>query len=60
MRPTGALSTTVPAGLTTLASVCAIHSYLFTAAKHGRQLFDTLVMLAEGRGKPWLPGIQST
>jgi transposase len=24
-----------------------------TAAKHGRNLFDTLVMLAQGR--PWLP-----
>ena len=32
---------------------CAIRSYLSTAAKHGRNLFDTLVMLAEGR--PWLP-----
>jgi transposase len=32
---------------------CAIRSYLSTAAKHGRQFFDTLVMLAEGR--PWLP-----
>jgi transposase len=32
---------------------CAIRSYLSTAAKHGRNFFDTLVMLAEGR--PWLP-----
>ena len=32
---------------------CAIRSYLSTAAKHGSQLFDVLVMLAEGR--PWLP-----
>lgn len=32
---------------------CAIRSYLSTAAKHGRTLFDALVMLAEGR--PWLP-----
>jgi len=28
---------------------CAIRSYLSTAAKHGRQLSDVLVMLAEGR-----------
>jgi transposase len=35
---------------------CAIRSYLSTAAEHGRQLFDTLVMLAEGR--PWLPAVQ--
>lgn len=32
---------------------CAIRSYLSTAAKHGRHLFDTLVMLAEGQ--PWMP-----
>jgi transposase-like protein len=32
---------------------CAIRSYLSTAAKHGRDFFTTLVMLAEGR--PWLP-----
>lgn len=32
---------------------CAIRSYLSTAAKHGRHLFDTLVLLAEGQ--PWLP-----
>jgi transposase len=32
---------------------CAIRSYLSTTAKHGRNFFDTLVMLAEGR--PWLP-----
>ena len=35
---------------------CAIRSYLSTAAKHGRNFFDTLVMLAEGR--PWLPAHQ--
>jgi transposase len=32
---------------------CVIRSYLSTAAKHGRRLFDSLVVLAEGR--PWLP-----
>ena len=32
---------------------CAIRSYLSTAAKHGQNFFDTLVMLAEGQ--PWLP-----
>jgi transposase len=32
---------------------CAIRSHLSTAAKHGKHLFDTLVMLTEGR--PWLP-----
>ncbi len=32
---------------------CAIRSYLSTAAKHGRNFFDTFVMLAEGQ--PWLP-----
>ena len=35
---------------------CAIRSYLSTAAKYGRPLFDTLVVLAEGR--PWLPAMQ--
>jgi transposase len=35
---------------------CAIRSYLSTAAKHGRNFFDTLVMLAEGQ--PWLPAHQ--
>ncbi len=35
---------------------CAIRSYLSTAAKHGRNFFDTLVMLAESR--PWLPAHQ--
>jgi hypothetical protein len=35
---------------------CAIRSYLPTAAKNGRNFFDTLVMLAEGR--PWLPAHQ--
>ena len=32
---------------------CAIRSYLSTAAKHGLQFFDALVMLTEGR--PWMP-----
>jgi len=32
---------------------CAIRSDLSTAAKHGQNFFDTLVMLAEGQ--PWLP-----
>lgn len=35
---------------------CAIRSYLSTAAKHGRNFFDALVMLAEGH--PWLPSTQ--
>jgi transposase len=39
--------------LTGAKQFCAIRSYLSTAAKHGHKLFDTLVMLAEGR--PWLP-----
>lgn len=39
--------------LTGAKQFCAIRSYLSTAAKHGRQFFDALVMLAEGR--PWLP-----
>jgi hypothetical protein len=34
---------------------CAIRSYLSTTAKHGKQFFDVLVMLAEGRF--WLPTI---
>jgi hypothetical protein len=42
--------------LTGARQFCAIRSYLSTAAKHGRHLFDTLVMLAEGR--PWLPAHQ--
>jgi len=37
--------------LTGAQQFCAIRSYLSTAAKHGRHLFDTLVMLAEGQ--PW-------
>jgi hypothetical protein len=41
--------------LTGAKQFCAIRSYLSTAAKHGRQLFDTLVLLTEGR--PWLPAI---
>ncbi len=32
---------------------CAIRSYISTAAKHGKKLFDVLTRLAEGR--PWLP-----
>jgi transposase len=32
---------------------CAIRSYLSTAAKHGLQFFDALIMLTEGR--PWMP-----
>lgn len=39
--------------LTGAKQFCAIRSYLSTAAKHGRNFFDALVMLAEGR--PWLP-----
>jgi transposase len=35
---------------------CAIRSYLSTAAKHGQNLLDTLVMLSEG--KPWIPAHQ--
>ncbi|HET9655171.1 MAG TPA: hypothetical protein VFP72_07445 [Kineosporiaceae bacterium] len=43
--------------LTGAAQFCAIRSYLSTAAKHGRNIFDTLVMLAAGQ--PWLPPQQS-
>jgi transposase len=39
--------------LTGARQFCAIRSYLSTAAKHGQNFFDTLVMLAEGQ--PWLP-----
>ena len=39
--------------LTGAQQFCAIRSYLSTAAKHGRNFFDTLIMLAEGQ--PWLP-----
>jgi len=39
--------------LTGAQQFCAIRSYLSTAAKHGQNMLDTLVMLAEGR--PWLP-----
>lgn len=39
--------------LTGAKQFCAIRSYLSTAAKHGRNFFDTLIMLAEDR--PWLP-----
>jgi transposase len=42
--------------LTGAKQFCAIRSYLSTAAKHGRNFFDTLVMLAEGQ--PWLPAHQ--
>lgn len=42
--------------LTGAKQFCAIRSYLSTAAKHGRNFFDTLIMLAEGR--PWLPAHQ--
>lgn len=41
--------------LTGAKQFCTIRSYLSTAAKHGRKLFDALVMLAEGR--PWLPAL---
>ena len=39
--------------LTGAKQFCAIRSYLSTAAKHGRTVFDTLVMLAEGQ--PCMP-----
>ena len=39
--------------LTGATQFCAIRSYLSTAAKHGQNFFDTLVMLTEGQ--PWLP-----
>jgi transposase len=39
--------------LTGAKQFCAIRNYLSTAAKHRQNLFDTLVMLAEGR--PWMP-----
>ena len=39
--------------LTGARQFCAIRSYLSTAAKHHKRLFDVLVMLTEGR--PWLP-----
>jgi transposase len=42
--------------LTGATQFCAIRSYLSTAAKHGRNFFDVLVMLAEGQ--PWLPAQQ--
>jgi transposase len=42
--------------LTGAKQFCAIRSYLSTAAKHHRNFFDTLVMLAEGH--PWLPAHQ--
>jgi len=43
--------------LTGAKQFCTIRSYLSTAAKHGRHMFDTLVMLTEGQ--PWLPAIPS-
>ena len=42
--------------LTGAKQFCTIRSYLSTAAKHGRTLFDTLVTLTEGH--PWLPAHQ--
>jgi transposase len=39
--------------LTGAGQFCAIRSYISTAAKHGLQSFDALVMLTEGR--PWMP-----
>ena len=42
--------------LTGARQFCAIRSYLSAAAKHGRDLFDTLVMLTEGR--PSIPPTQ--
>ena len=39
--------------LTGAQQFCAIRSYLSTAAKHHKRLFEVLVMLTEGR--PWLP-----
>ena len=39
--------------LTGARQFCAIRSYLSTAAKHGLQFFDALVMLTEGQ--PWMP-----
>jgi transposase len=41
--------------LTGATQFCAIRSYLSTAAKHGKNFFDTLVILAEGH--PWTPAI---
>ena len=39
--------------LTGARQFCAIRSYLSTAAKHGLQFFDALVMLT--KGQPWMP-----
>ncbi len=39
--------------LTGARQFCAIRSYLSSAAKHGLDFFDALVMLAEG--EPWMP-----
>ena len=42
-----------PRTMTGARQLCAIRSYLSTAAKHGLGLFDALVMLTEG--EPWIP-----
>lgn len=39
--------------LTGARQFCTIRSYLSTAAKHGLQFFDALVMLT--KGQPWMP-----
>jgi transposase len=39
--------------LTGAKQFCAIRSYLSTAAKHGKNFFEVLVMLTDGQ--PWLP-----
>jgi transposase len=39
--------------LTGARQFCAIRSYLSTAAKHGHNFLDALVILAEG--EPWMP-----
>jgi transposase len=49
----------VSGGLRTLAGAeqfCAIRSYLATAAKHGTDFLQALVMLAEG--DPWMPATE--
>ena len=42
--------------LTGATQSCAIRSYLSTATKHGKHIFEVLVTLTEGR--PWMPAIQ--
>ncbi len=42
-------------GLTRAQQFCAIPSNLSAAAQHGRNSFDTLILLAEGR--PWLSAL---